>query len=368
MPMPWEARRLVKVAYHTTGALTVVDEIPRVIEPIFYAQWSCSWLAMRREKRERKNFRRVKFPPFDDEEPPLDYGENILHLPDPSPIELPLDEEEDELVYAWLFEHMPLIEDQRIVNGPSYKQWRLPISILSSLYRLSSPILLQSHDLNTNYLFDHHSFYVSKFEPDHSHPQITSSSVDEFNDVHKIVLRSGIRTEYRIAFPYVYHSGTSSIAFPIYHYPTCLSKPLDIEDLDRDSPAFTWRSDLFPIPPSSIKNDGDHHHTTRVELRPLFANVPLNPEFSSASLSLLHAPFPFNQRNGPTRRGLDVDVMKSWYHHRAPPMSEPRLRVAYQKLLKDEVKRSLGKRKKLRERKVVQSLEKLLKETLSVLF
>ena len=36
------------------------------------------WIMMRREKRDRRHFKRMRFPPFDDEEPPLDYGDNIL--------------------------------------------------------------------------------------------------------------------------------------------------------------------------------------------------------------------------------------------------------------------------------------------------
>ena len=35
---------------------------------------------MRREKRDRRHFRRMRLPAFDDEEPPLDYGDNILDL------------------------------------------------------------------------------------------------------------------------------------------------------------------------------------------------------------------------------------------------------------------------------------------------
>ena len=37
MPMPWEEVRDVKVLYHITGAITFVDEIPKVIEPIYTA-------------------------------------------------------------------------------------------------------------------------------------------------------------------------------------------------------------------------------------------------------------------------------------------------------------------------------------------
>ncbi|KAG9971264.1 hypothetical protein KCU78_g23607, partial [Aureobasidium melanogenum] len=37
MPMPWESVREVKVLYHVNGCLTLVNEIPRVIEPVFHA-------------------------------------------------------------------------------------------------------------------------------------------------------------------------------------------------------------------------------------------------------------------------------------------------------------------------------------------
>ncbi|MCO5594360.1 hypothetical protein L7F22_048390 [Adiantum nelumboides] len=53
IPMPWEQIREVPVVYHITGAITFVNEIPRVIEPVYHAQWAAMWLAMRREKRDR---------------------------------------------------------------------------------------------------------------------------------------------------------------------------------------------------------------------------------------------------------------------------------------------------------------------------
>lgn len=43
-------------------------------------QWGTMWIMMRREKRDRHNFKRMRFPPFDDEEPPLDYADNILDV------------------------------------------------------------------------------------------------------------------------------------------------------------------------------------------------------------------------------------------------------------------------------------------------
>ena len=45
---------------------------------VYAAQWGSMWIMMRREKRDRRHFKRMRFPPFDDEEPPLDYGDNVL--------------------------------------------------------------------------------------------------------------------------------------------------------------------------------------------------------------------------------------------------------------------------------------------------
>jgi hypothetical protein len=38
------------------------------------------WIMMRREKRDRHHFKRMRFPPLDDEEPPLDYADNVLDV------------------------------------------------------------------------------------------------------------------------------------------------------------------------------------------------------------------------------------------------------------------------------------------------
>jgi pre-mRNA-processing factor 8 len=37
MPMPWEQVRTVKTLYHITGAITFVNETPKVIEPVYTA-------------------------------------------------------------------------------------------------------------------------------------------------------------------------------------------------------------------------------------------------------------------------------------------------------------------------------------------
>ena len=44
MLMPWEQVRNVKVLYHITGAITFINEIHLVIEPVFTAQWGTMWI------------------------------------------------------------------------------------------------------------------------------------------------------------------------------------------------------------------------------------------------------------------------------------------------------------------------------------
>lgn len=109
MPMPWEQIRDVPVLYHITGAITFVNEIPWVIEPVYIAQWGTMWIMMRREKRDRRHFKRMRFPPFDDEEPPLDYADNVLDVEPLEAIQIELDGEEDGVIEKWFYDHKPLV-------------------------------------------------------------------------------------------------------------------------------------------------------------------------------------------------------------------------------------------------------------------
>lgn len=69
---------------------------------------STMWIMMRREKRDRRHFKRMRFPPFDDEEPPLDYADNILDVEPLEAIQMELDAEEDSSCVEWFYEHQPL--------------------------------------------------------------------------------------------------------------------------------------------------------------------------------------------------------------------------------------------------------------------
>ena len=103
----------------------------------------------------------MRFPPFDDEEPPLDYADNVLDVDPLEPIQLELDEEEDSAVYTWFFDHKPLVKT-KLINGPSYRRWHLSLPIMATLYRFAGQLLSDMVDRNYFYLFDMESFFTAK--------------------------------------------------------------------------------------------------------------------------------------------------------------------------------------------------------------
>ena len=183
------------------------------------AQWGSMWVVMRREKRDRRHFKRMRFPPFDDEEPPLDYADNILDVEPLEAIQMDLDKEDEKEIYDWFYDHRPLNLNKSKYgpNGSSYRRWNLSLPILSNLYRLGSQLLTDLVDENYFYLFDIKSFFTAKalniaipggpkFEPLVKDVNPNEEDWNEFNDINKIIIRQPVRTEYRIAFPYLYNS------------------------------------------------------------------------------------------------------------------------------------------------------------------
>ena len=361
--MPWEQIKDVKVLYHITGAITFVNECPLVIEPVYVAQWATMWIMMRREKRDRKHFKRMRFPPFDDEEPPLDYGDNILDVEPLEAIQMEMDEEDDEKVMDWLYDQKPLI-DTKHVNGTSYKYWTLDIDQLTNLYRFGSNLVTDLVDENYFYLFDLKSFFTSKalnqaipggpkFEPLLKENPIDDEDWNEFNDIHKIIVRQQIRTEYRIAFPYLYNNLPKFVHISKYHEPGCVYIKTD----DPDLPAFYFDPLVNPIA---------HRHATDKTVnsywsyeggiddleefilpdfvKPWLENAPLYTEKTAGGLSLLWAPRPFNLRSGKSKRNVDIPLVKAWYKEHCPPGMPVKVRVSYQKLLKYYVLNALHHR------------------------
>lgn len=256
MPQPWEQVRTVPILYHITGAITFVNEVAKVIEPVYIAQWGTMWIMMRREKRDRRHFKRMRFPPFDDEEPPLDYADNVLDIEPLEPINIDLDTDEDAPVIKWFYQNKPLQYNLNLVNGPSYKRWHLTVEIMSVLHRLAGQILSDLRmDPNYSYLFDLPSFFTSKalnaaipggpkYEPlFRDSGDMGDEDWNEFNDIGKVILRHPLRTEYRIALPHLYNNRPRSVHTGVYHTPALAY----IKTEDPDLPTYYFDPVLNPL-------------------------------------------------------------------------------------------------------------------------
>ncbi len=323
----------MKVIYHITGAITFVNETPFVVEPVYVAQWGTMWVAMRREKRDRRHFKRMRFPPFDDEEPPLDYGDNVLDVEPLDSIQLDLDDEEDAAVKEWFYDAKPLL-GTKFINGPSYRRWKLSLPIMSNLYRLAGQLLSDLTDRNYFYLFDRKSFFTAKalnmaipggpkFEPMYRDLDEADEDWNEFNDINKIIIRNHIRTEYKIAFPYLYNSRPRAVFLDNYHYPcNCY-----IKSEDPDLPAFYYDPLINPIPSykgekgrkQGIDLPDDDEFSLPEEVDPFLSTTPLYTEHTAGGISIYWAPKPFSIRAGRTRRAEDIPLVLTWFQEHCPP-------------------------------------------------
>ena len=367
MPMPWESSREVKVLYHVNGCLTMVNEIPRVIEPVFHAQWATMWVCMRREKSDRRHFKRMRFPPFDDEEPPLSWSENIEDVEPLEPIQMELDETEDGPVFEWFYEHRPLLDTPH-VNGPSYKEWNLTLPQMATLYRLSHQLLSDLVDKNYFHMFDLNSFLTAKalnvaipggprFEPLYKDVDPNDEDFGEFNAIDRIIFRAPIRTEYRVAFPFLYNSLPRSVKLSHYSYPQVVY----VRAEDPSLPAFYFDPVINPISSRSVApknitvshedeifgygNDEDQEFTLPASVEPFLADEELYTSETSSAIALWWAPFPFDRRSGRMVRAQDVPLVKQWYLEHCPQGQPVKVRVSYQKLLKTYVLNELHKKK-----------------------
>lgn len=80
------------------------------------------------------------------------------------------------------------------------------------------------------YLFDKKAFFTAKalnvampggpkFEPLFRDMDRDDEDWNEFNDINKIIIRHQIRSEYRVAFPYLYNSRPRAVHLAPYHHP-----------------------------------------------------------------------------------------------------------------------------------------------------
>jgi pre-mRNA-processing factor 8 len=95
------------------------------------------------------------------------------------------------------------------INASADRVLLTPCSQMSNLYRLAGQLLSDLTDRNYFYLFDNNSFITAKslnmcipggpkFEPLYRDMDTRDEDWNEFNDINKLIIRSPIRTEYKV--------------------------------------------------------------------------------------------------------------------------------------------------------------------------
>jgi pre-mRNA-processing factor 8 len=288
------------------------------------------------------------------EEPPMDYGDNVLDVEPLEAIQLELDEEDDAAIIEWFYDPRPLMDTPQ-VNGSSYKLFQLTLPQLANLYRIGRQLLSDYSDNNAYYLFDKKSFFTAKalnialpggpkFEPLFRDTDNFDEDWNEFNDINKVIIRGLIRSEYKVAFPHLYNSLPRSVHIGPYHEP----KNVYIKTDDPDLPAFYFDPLINPISQRVVQeahtplvshedaifgvgNDDDDFELPE-GMEAFMSNVELENEHTADAIALYWAPYPYNLRSGRTRRAQDVPMVKNFYLEHCPAGSPVKVRVSYQKL------------------------------------
>lgn len=157
-----------------------------------------------------------------------------------------------------------------------------------------------------------------KFEPLYRDMEKGDEDWNEFNDINKLIIRSPLRTEYRIAFPHLYNNRPRKVRLGVYHTPMIMY----IKTEDPDLPAFYYDPLIHPITSASkvdrrekkvYEEEEEDDFEMPVGVEPLLHSTQLYTDTTAAGVSLLFAPRPFNMRSGRMRRAEDIPLVSEWY-------------------------------------------------------
>eukprot|EP00746_Dinoflagellata_sp_MGD_P153981 gnl/MRDRNA2_/MRDRNA2_84578_c0_seq1.p1 gnl/MRDRNA2_/MRDRNA2_84578_c0~~gnl/MRDRNA2_/MRDRNA2_84578_c0_seq1.p1 ORF type:complete len:2332 (+),score=9.13 gnl/MRDRNA2_/MRDRNA2_84578_c0_seq1:810-6998(+) len=172
---------------------------------------------------------------------------------------------------------------------------------------------------------------------------------NEFNDINKLIIRTPIRTEYKVAFPHLYNNRPRKVFVCLYHEPMSMYIKTD----DPDLPAFYYDPLIHPIPYYLINNQECSIEAIKAHkkidwqsltLNAFLQKLPLYNSSTSIALALVWSPRPFHLRSGITRRSYDIPLVKQWYFERLPSGLPVKIRVSSQKLLKNYVLNEIHKK------------------------
>lgn len=316
IPQPWESDKEVNVLYHVTGAITFVKELPMVEKAEYIARWGEMWDLMRREKHDRQMFRRMRLPPFDDEEPPTRWSEVLEGINTPPPI----------------------IDDENPEKQLNFKSIDGRCELLSLAYPF-----IQKEDLNSDYCFDNASFFNAKSLglQISGGPKFQSILEDEdrdvdytdFNDARRVIVRHPISSEMRVAYPSLYNTCPRDISIGPYQGQPLNAVPQNPREIVGAGVNKSYRCEE-PLPADAPSN-----------LKPFLADE--SPPVIKKARKLLSAPYPFNVESPSKSRAQDISLLKSWIRQRPRRSLRQKTRISLQRLLKLEVKRRLAQSKRV---------------------
>lgn len=358
MPQPWESAKKVKVLYHTSGAITFINEVPKVIPPVYIAQWSSMYDEMRINKRD--NFvQRLKFPVFDDDMEIYDYEKDIEGLPIPESISFEID---------WLKNKNPLRYSEATVVNDSYRKWELKNDDLLKLFDLSESLRNDIKDANYYNLFNikiHKNAKAlnvsirdgAKFEPLFGKEDDEDmQDYTEFNSLDRFINRGHDRAEYKLYYPHLYNIRPRKLMVPALSN-SINSSISDYRYTDGDF-VLGFSDQLNTILDKSeihdgVKTDFEKQLQENSEVSEFnieiteFQSTEAKPECSvKEALILLEAPQPFNKKSGKTVRAHDINLLKSWIsQHPDNPRYPGKVKKSYQGLLKNKIKTKLRSKK-----------------------
>uniref|UniRef100_A0A6T6SP05 mRNA splicing factor PRP8 n=1 Tax=Amorphochlora amoebiformis TaxID=1561963 RepID=A0A6T6SP05_9EUKA len=365
IPMPWESQKNTNILYHQSGAILFINEIPRSICKLYYAKWGSVWKSMKKEKKNRIHFSRMRFPPFDDEEVFIDYVDNIYHLPPLQSIKI---EKNHYQAIPWLFENE--INFKNFIETIKNKNKNIiKIPILQNLKKLSMPILNEVFDKNYFFLFDLSSFIIAKslniilpggprFEPDRQY--FTDTHFENFDSDFNSssVLTIPIRSEYKVVYSYLYNDKCMYINdFPYMYYSNSF-----IKFNSSNYVSFYFDPLIYPInyTKHNIRKKSMEMLLSN-RLIPIFFNYKLFNKYTKISLELLWSTFPYNTKILDIKRIITISMINNWIREHCPITSPQKVRISFQKLLKNYILNQLhNKKKKLFQKK---SLLKILQNS-----
>mmetsp|Transcript_44709 Transcript_44709/g.74621 ORF Transcript_44709/g.74621 Transcript_44709/m.74621 type:complete len:2266 (+) Transcript_44709:990-7787(+) len=348
IPMPWEQIQYNEILYHSSGAISFVNANPKTILQVFLARWGNTWMKMRKEKKDRKNFKRMRLPSFDDDEKPLDYTQSLLNIEPLEAIKKVIHKSVSKKNLSWLYSPLDKLLNKIKTKDKSYY---FNLSTLSILRELSQEIITEIVDINYYFLFNLESFLIAKslnlivpggpsFEPIST--EFTKDDILEKASytVHSSMVSYPIRVEYKLDYPYLYNSNVNLIDDKIYL--DQLSHIVKIEDIQL--PIFLEESMLFSVKSKNIEEKHAQDILLPKRFKFLFDFLKLYNRNTSKALNLSYAPLPFSNQHPEIKRILDITITRSWYLVHCPLEFPKKVRVSYQKLLKKYIMNKITKK------------------------